>query len=765
MGMRDEEKTNEQLLAELLEMRRLVAAMEEKEAARPRAQRARLESDERLRFTLEISHTGTWELDLQTRTAHRSIEHDRIFGYEEMLPRWTYEMFLEHVIPEDRELVDSRFRQAIDSQSDWSFECRIRQVGGDVRWIWATGRHLTDEAGQLRRISGIVQDITERKQTEEMLRHYELLARHGRDIIMLTRCDDGRILEANLAASHAYGYPRDELLAMRIQELQSPEAAGVPDTLSEKAEAMDVLFETTHRRKDGSTFPVEVSSRVAVIQGTRIRISIIRDITERKAVEADLAHSHDLMRYIIEHNRSGVAVHDRDLKYIYVSRRYLQDYKVKEQDVIGKHHYEVFPDLPQKWRDVHQKALAGEVSSAEEDPFVREDGTVEWTRWECRPWHEVDGTIGGIIIYTEVINERKRTEQRLRESESLLSQSQEIAHLGSWSLDRRNNKASWSDELYRIFGLEPQEIEATFESFMDAVHPEDRGEVAAAYSSSMREGWSDFEMEHRIVRKRSGEVRHVQGKCVHAREEDDEVVRSVGMVQDVTERHHSMLALRNSLEEKVSLLKEVHHRVKNNLQIVASLLSLQSSRIHDPPVLKVLQDTKNRIRSMALLHEVLYRSENLSRIDFAVYSQELCGYLRLALGSSIPQVRLENRIGRIRLPLDQSVPCGLIINELVSNALKHGFPDGGPGTVSLDLVPDGKGMLILAVWDDGTGLPPGLEPSMASTLGLRLVSRLASQLNGQFLVRQDCGRGASFQVVFPLPEGTLDGELPESLQG
>ena len=144
---------------------------------------------------------------------------------------------------------------------------------------------------------------------------------------------------------------------------------------------------------------------------------LIHDITGRKRAEQALIHSRDLMRYIIEHNRSAVAVHDSDLKYVYVSRRYLDDYKVTEKDVIGKHHYDVFPDLPQKWRDVHQKALAGEISSAEDDPYVREDGTVDWTRWECRPWYEANGSIGGIIIYTEVTTERKKAEETLRGSE------------------------------------------------------------------------------------------------------------------------------------------------------------------------------------------------------------------------------------------------------------------------------------------------------------------------------------------------------------
>ena len=172
--------------------------------------------------------------------------------------------------------------------------------------------------------------------------------------------------------------------------------------------------------KDGAIRHLSVSTNL-VFDNSRFvgTVSGIRDITEIKEtnekirVQEVLKQSHDLMQYIIEHNRSAIAVHDRDLNYIFVSERYLKDYNVKEKDVIGKHHYEVFPDLPQKWRDVHQKALKGEISSAENDPYVREDGSIDWTRWECRPWYESDGVIGGIIVYTEVINRQKFIEQEL----------------------------------------------------------------------------------------------------------------------------------------------------------------------------------------------------------------------------------------------------------------------------------------------------------------------------------------------------------------
>ena len=128
------------------------------------------ESEARMRFAMETSHIGAWDLDLVNHTAYRSLEHDRIFGYAELLPVWTYEMFLDHVLPEDRTLVAGKYQHAIDTQSDWNFECRIRRADGEVHWIWAAGRHQFDASGAARRMAGIVQDITERKLAEQEIK-------------------------------------------------------------------------------------------------------------------------------------------------------------------------------------------------------------------------------------------------------------------------------------------------------------------------------------------------------------------------------------------------------------------------------------------------------------------------------------------------------------------------------------------------------------------------------------------------------------------
>jgi PAS domain S-box-containing protein len=275
----------------------------------------------------------------------------------------------------------------------------------------------------------------------------------------------------------------------------------------------------------------------------------------QKMAREKLAHSYDLMRYIIEHANSAVAVHDRELRYIYVSQRYLDEYKVKERDVIGKHLYDIFPDLPQKWRDVHQRALAGEVSSVDRDPYYRADGTTEWTRWECRPWYEAGGTIGGIIVYTEVITERVWAEEAMIRSEALLSKSQEIAHIGSWERDLVANRLTWSHEVYRIFGVLPEEFTPSVEAFFEAVHPDDRETVNAVYSESVREGRDTFEIEHRLVRGDNGEVRFVLEKCEHVKDAVGSIVRSVGMVQDITERRQAEAELRESEERYRSLVE------------------------------------------------------------------------------------------------------------------------------------------------------------------------------------------------------------------
>ena len=190
-----------------------------------------------------------------------------------------------------------------------------------------------------------------------------------------------------------------------------------------------------------------------------------------------------------------------------------------------------------------------------------------------------------------------------------------------------------------------------------------------------------------------------------------------------------------SLEEKEALLKEVHHRVKNNLQLITSLLNLQAARITDPAVAALFEESRDRLRSMALVHENLYRLGNFAYVDMKAHLEGVCAHLFRAYAPRGGGVALSTDIGDIQLDLDQAVACGLIVNELVSNALKHAFPDGRRGTVTISLQRLDEGRCLLRVQDDGIGLEAPIDPGDTETLGLQIVADLTSQIHGNLVTR------------------------------
>ena len=223
----------------------------------------------------------------------------------------------------------------------------------------------------------------------------------------------------------------------------------------------------------------------------------------------------------------------------------------------------------------------------------------------------------------------------------------------------------------------------------------------------------------------------------------------VAVFDVITDRKRAEEALRHSLEEKESLLKEVHHRVKNNLQIVVSLLHLQSTRTQNPLAAETLRETQNRVRAMALLHETLYRSADLARIDFQTYLDTLCKFLFRAYGPEMGRLGFHLQVADVELGMEQAVPCGLMVSELVSNALKHAFPEGRMGAITVQLGPEPEGMLRLEVSDTGVGLPPDFESRRGKSLGIQLVFNLARQLRGTVEVQPAPSPGARVAIRFP----------------
>ena len=201
-----------------------------------------------------------------------------------------------------------------------------------------------------------------------------------------------------------------------------------------------------------------------------------------------------------------------------------------------------------------------------------------------------------------------------------------------------------------------------------------------------------------------------------------------------------------SLKEKELLLREIHHRVKNNIQVISSLLKLQYDYIKDKEAQEMLIESQNRIEAMALIHEKLYQTENLSRIDFKRYIETLTDTLFDFYGVCAERILLKIDVDKVLFGIDAAIPCGLIVNELVSNSLKHAFPEGRCGEIKIALLPLDENVFELTVSDNGMGLPRGLDFRNTESLGLQLVNILTEQLHGEIEI--DRASGTEFKITF-----------------
>jgi len=230
-------------------------------------------------------------------------------------------------------------------------------------------------------------------------------------------------------------------------------------------------------------------------------------------------------------------------------------------------------------------------------------------------------------------------------------------------------------------------------------------------------------------------------------EEEKNILKFVSdQVAMAVHRKRSEEKILASLKEKEVLLKEIHHRVKNNMQVISSLLNLQSRRVKDPAVGEMLRESQRRIRSMALIHERLYQSSDLSRIEFSDYIRNLATHLFHSYQIDTSRIQLKIEADKIFLNINTAIPCGLIVNELISNALKHAFPNGRKGRLEIELHRVDKDGCILRVADDGVGFPEGLDLRRTETLGMQIVSTLVDQVEGRLEISRH--NGTEFRLEF-----------------
>jgi PAS domain S-box-containing protein len=312
-----------------------------------------------------------------------------------------------------------------------------------------------------------------------------------------------------------------------------------------------------------------------------------------------------------------------------------------------------------------------------------------------------------------------------------------------------------------MFGVAAEQVMGTdVERFLPARFRHVHSQQVRSFSEQGRTARSMGKLGYVMALRANGEEFPAEASISHVEIEGKKHYTAI--MRDITARKQAQEALESSLLEKEALLKEVHHRVKNNLQVISSLLRLEAGRSAQPDTKSVLVDMQGRIRSMALLHEMLYRSGNFAAVDLGVFVKQLANQVFRMQTSQQGSVRLLLELDSVRVGMDQATPCGLLVNELISNSLKHGFPEGRSGVVRVALravvggeaavggSADGRSWR-LSVSDDGVGLPDDFVPNSGQSLGLLLVEDLARQLRGRLQIeRHNNNSGVTFAVTFRL---------------
>ncbi|WP_413933354.1 PAS domain S-box protein [Nitrospira sp. BLG_1] len=371
---------------------------------------------------------------------------------------------------------------------------------------------------------------------------------------IITVDEDQRVVLFNHAAEQmfgcstqaAIGQPLDRFLPTRFRDVHRHHVQGFGQS-GVTSRKMGHLGTVMGLRSNGEEFPIEAAISHIAVEHQKYYTVILRDITERKQAEIVLKETTERSQLLMQYAPVALAMLDRELRYLAVSQRWMSDYRLEGQSLIGKSHYEVFPEIPERWKIVHQRGLAGEVVRCEEDRFVRQDGTEQWLQWEVRPWYTIGGAVGGLVFFTEDITGRKRGEEALHESQRQLTTL--ISNLPGFVYRCRNDR-DWtfeylSEGVSDLTGYTVQEylVQRSI-SYGDNTHPGDRERVWQEIQAAVAQR-RPYETTYRIL-TRAGEVKSVweRGEGIYAT--DGRLSYLEGFVTDITERKRAEHLLRQS---------------------------------------------------------------------------------------------------------------------------------------------------------------------------------------------------------------------------
>ncbi|MUG96414.1 PAS domain S-box protein [Scytonema sp. UIC 10036] len=635
-------------------------------------------------------------------------------------------------------------------------EYRILRDDGDIRWIRTQSFLVRNSAGAIQRIVGIAEDITESKRTETELqrRQQEFLALVENAPDIIARIErDYRYLYINPAVQAASGLPRQAFIGKTTGELGFPKETVIQIELGVKQ-----VFETGQEHfiefsLDGLNGLKHYQARMVPERNSHGDLSSVllmsRDITLLKQTEMEMRETNALLQAIIQSAPVGIDLVDTDGNVVLWNPMSERLFGWKAQEVLGK----PLPIVPNEAREkfiefVHQ-TFAGQGITQVETQRQRKDGSLIDISLSTALVRDIQGNVIGGIGICQDISERQAALRERKQAELELLRNRDLRE----AIFNESADAIFlvDEDTRRIIDCNRRAIKLFEASSKEELINDDRHtlqhypltfqELEKLTEEVKKKGFWSREIEYKTLKGNS-----FWGNLAVKQISIAGTVRNLVRVTDISDRKQAVDQLEHSLEEKETLLKEIHHRVKNNLQIISSLLRMQSRRARDESTMVLFQESQNRVQSMALIHEHLYQSPEISQIDFGEYIRSLTDNLFRCYGISQKAILLKIETGGIKLNLDTAIPCGLLINELVSNSLKYAFPKGRRGEIAICLVSATDNTITLTVSDTGIGIPESLDWNNTNSLGLRIVHNLTRQLKGTLTLERN--HGTAFHITF-----------------
>ncbi len=618
------------------------------------------------------------------------------------------------------------------------------------------GRHfinylspVADVDGRVLRVAVFAVNITERKRAEQKLQESEERHRLLMDSVpaYIAYVDtEERYCWVNQAYVQLFQRGRNDIIGMSVRELHGENNYQIMQTYVRKAiQGKTVRYEQRLAESTGGTRVFDVNyAPHANDQGQVLGFFVLRfDLTDERAAQAALRESEARYRTLFDTCADAIFVLDAAGHILSANPAAARMHGYTVDELVAMNARKLKTDAEvELFADRLAQLKAGATLNFE-SVHRRKDATIFLLEFVATAMRIGDDLV--ILGIGRDITERKQAEETLRMQARVLESMLEGVSLA----DEKGVILYTNPGEDAMFGYARGEMIGKHVTELNSYAPAENVRIVGGVIEQLKtRGWWEGKFNNRrkdgtpfltFARITAIEIRgQPYWVCVQ---------------EDITERERAEGILRQSLRDKDALLKEVHHRVKNNLQIVTSLLNLQANRITDQTVLAMFADAQNRIRSMALVHETLYRSDSLGSVSLANYLGSLCDQLFRVYAANPAHIKMTVDIPEAEIDLDRAIPCGLIVNELVCNALKHAFPPGRDGClrIALDRISDRDYTLTVA--DDGIGLPAA--PDLAdNTLGLRLVPDLVRQLGGVLACER--ANGTTFRITFTSEPPRLD---------